>query len=120
MEPIHRKSLVWVGSSNEDLKKFPKKVQRDVGFALYRAELGKKHHNTKNLKGFRGVMEIVSSYQTNTYRTVYAVKIGENIFVLHSFMKKSKQGIKTPKSELEIIKKRLMKAKELAKEDCND
>lgn len=65
-------------------------------------------------------MEIVSSYQTNAYRTVYAIKLGKNIFVLHSFMKKSKKGIKTPKSELEMIKKRLIKAKELAKKDCND
>ncbi len=32
-------------------------------------------------------------------------------------MKKSKKGVKTPKFELETIKKRLMKAKELSKED---
>ncbi len=117
---VNRKPLVWVGSSNDDLKKFPRKVQRDIGFALYRAEIGKKHQNAKPLKGFSGVVEIVSSYQTDTYRAVYAIKLGKNIFVLHAFMKKSKKGIKTPKSEIEIIKKRLMKAKELAKEEYNE
>jgi phage-related protein len=59
------KSIVWMGSSLEDLKKFPRDVQRDVGFALYRAQIGKHHHSVKPLKGLSGVMEIVSFYATD-------------------------------------------------------
>jgi len=116
MEIIKQKSIVWVGASRQDLKKFPRDVQRNVGFALYRTQIGKQHHNTKPLKGLSGVMEIVTSYATDTYRTVYAIKLGDDIYVLHSFKKKSKKGAKTPKPEIEIIKRRFQRAKELAKE----
>ena len=117
METTTFKSVTWMGSSLEDLKTFPRDVQRDVGFALYRAQIGKQHHNVKPLKGLSGVMEIVSPYAKDTYRTVYTVKLGKRIYVLHAFQKKSKKGIKTPKHEIEIIKQRLRWAKELAKEE---
>lgn len=49
----------------------------------------------------------VKRYDTDTYRAVYAVKIGEKIYVLHAFqMKKSKQGIKTPQADVDLIKQR--------------
>lgn len=50
--------------------------------------------------------EIVKRYDTDTYRAVYAVKIGEKIYVLHAFQKKSKQGIKTPLADVDLIKQR--------------
>jgi len=111
------KSIRWMGSSLEDLKKFPRDVQRDVGFALYRVQIGKHHHSIKPLKGLDGVMEIVSPYATDTYRTVYAIKLGKRIYVLHAFKKKSKKAITTPKPDMEVIKQRLKRAKELAKEE---
>jgi phage-related protein len=61
------------------------------------------------------VLEIVSDYQTDTYRTVYTVRFGERIYVLHAFQKKSKKGIATSQSELELIKRRLKQAEELHK-----
>ncbi len=109
------KPVVWVGTSLEDLKEFPNPVQREVGYALYQTQIGQKHHNTKPLKGLSGVMEIVSNYASDTYRAVYAIKIGEAIYVLHCFQKKSKKGIKTPKKEIDLIRQRLHKAQELAK-----
>ena len=36
--------------------------------------------------------------------------LGEIIYVLHCFQKKSKHGIETPKQEIELIKKRLKEA----------
>ena len=32
--------LVWVGSSREDLKRFPAEVQDVAGFGLYTAQMG--------------------------------------------------------------------------------
>lgn len=109
------KPTVWVGTSLEDLKEFPNQVQREVGYALYQAQIGEKHHKTKPLKGFSGVMEIVSNYATDTYRAVYATKIGDAIYVLHTFQKKSKRGVRTPKKEIDLILRRLKMAQELAK-----
>ena len=111
------KQLVWVGSSLEDLKAFPKDVQREIGFVLYRTQIGKHHHSIKPLKGFSGVMEIAISHDKDAYRTVYAIKLGMKVYVLHAFKKKSKTGIKTPKRDIEIIRQRLQWARQLAKED---
>ena len=60
-----------------------------------------------------GVFEIRAEHRTDTYRAVYAVKIGERVYVLHCFQKKSKSGIKTPKEEINLIKRRLRMAREL-------
>jgi len=57
-------------------------------------------------------LEIRDDYQGDTYRAVYTVKFQEVVYVLHAFQKKSKKGIATPKSELELIETRLRKAKE--------
>ncbi|HEX3034873.1 MAG TPA: type II toxin-antitoxin system RelE/ParE family toxin [Thermodesulfobacteriota bacterium] len=108
------KPIIWMGSSLKDLKEFPKEVQREIGYALYRAQIGKKHHKTKPLKGLGGVMEIISDYDKDTYRAVYAYKFFEGIYVLHAFKKKSKKGIQIPKEEIEVIRQRLKRAKEIA------
>jgi phage-related protein len=111
------KLLVWVGSSLKDLREFPEAVKDEMGFALYEAQCGLKPLDAKPLKGFGGanVLEIVSDYQTDTYRAVYTVKFGERVYVLHAFQKKSKKGIATSQSDLELIKRRLKQAEELHK-----
>ncbi len=60
-----------------------------------------------------GVFEITARYDTNTYRVVYTVKLGENIYVLHAFRKKSTRGIRTPKKEIDLVKQRLKMAQEM-------
>ena len=57
-------------------------------------------------------MEIVSDYNKNAYRAVYALKLSEKIFVLHVFQKKSKIGIKTPKADVDLIRRRLLWVKQ--------
>lgn len=106
---------MWVGSSRSDLKALPLEVQDSMGYSLYQAQLGHFPDNAKPLKGFSGVIEIIENFDKNTYRAVYATKLGDCLYVLHAFQKKSKSGIKTPKEEIELIKKRLQTAKLIAK-----
>ena len=61
----------------------------------------------------RDVLQITARYDTNTYRAVYTVKLGQNIYVLHAFQKKSTRGISTPKREIDLIKQRLKMAREM-------
>ena len=111
------KEIVWMGSSLEDLCEFPEDVQDEVGYALYQAQLGRTVKNAKQLTGIgSGIMEIVSDYDKNTYRAVYATKIGEVIYVLHSFQKKSTKGISTPKKDINLIEQRFKDAKRIDKE----
>ena len=109
------KPVVWVRSSKDDLKKFPRTAQSHIGFALKVAQSGGKHPDAKPMKGFSGagVIEIVEDYEGDTYRAVYTVKFAEAIYVLHAFQKKSKSGIATPKHALDLIEERLKRAKEL-------
>ena len=85
-----------------------------MGYALYQAQVGLKAPSAKPLHGFgsANILEIVEDYQTNTYRAVYTVKFAEFIYVLHSFQKKSKKGGATPKSDIDLTKRRLRAAEE--------
>ena len=111
------KPVVWMGSSRKDLRAFPDEVQRHVGYALYVAQRGGKHRDTKVLSGFggAGVVEVVTDFRGDTFRAVYTVRFAANVYVLHAFQKKSKSGRETPQRDAELIKKRLREAEQIAK-----
>ncbi len=111
------KSLKWIGSSKKDLLAFPKEVRHEMGYALYVAQKGETHESAKLFKGHgSGVYEIVSDYNKNAYRAIYIVNIGEAVYVLHAFQKKSKTGIKTPKEKITVIEERLKQLKQMLKD----
>jgi phage-related protein len=60
-----------------------------------------------------GILEIALPWRGDAFRVVYAIQIGDEIWVLHAFQKKSTQGIKTPQHEVELIENRLKRLKEL-------
>ena len=106
------KPALWIGSSYKDLRTFPASVQNVMGYALYQAQIGERHHRAKPLKGFggAGVLEIVADNLGDTFRAVYAVKFATAIYVLHAFQKKSKSGVKTSTEDLILIERRLKAA----------
>lgn len=108
------KPIYWIGSSRKDLSDFPAETKRVMGHALRQAQESGKDSSAKPLKGYKGagVLEIVGDYDGDTYRAVYTVCFAGAVYVLHAFQKKSKSGIATPKSDLELIKKRLKAAEE--------
>lgn len=111
--------MKWVGSSRKDVKDFPRSIQRDIGVALYVAQIGDVHPDAKVLKGFGGasVLEIVSLDKSGTYRAVYTVRFDDAIYVLHAFQKKSKKGIETPKEEMDVVRRRLADIERLHREN---
>ena len=113
-DSLDPKPLHFVGDSDRNLRGFPKEVREVMGQALWAAQLGKKHPDAKPLKGFTGagVLEIVSDYDTNTYRGVYTVKLAGIVYVLHTFQKKSKRGIQTTKQDIGLIRQRLRAAEQ--------
>jgi phage-related protein len=113
------KDLFWVGSSKKELGTLPAEVVDVFGYALHLAQSGLKHSKAKPLKGFGGVLEVVEDFKRDTYRAVYSVKFKDAVYVLHCFQKKSKQGIKTPKPNLDMIRERLKAAKAHAEGENN-
>lgn len=101
------KELFWFRSTLKELRSYPTDVKREIGFALYHAQCGKKNENITPLKKFSDVFEIKSDYDTNTFRAIYTIEIKNAIYVIHVFQKKSKRGSKTPKEDLEKIKTRI-------------
>lgn len=103
------KPCFFVGSSRKDLRALPAKVRVSIGHAIYEAQCGGEAPSAKALRGFggRGVLEVAEDFDGDTYRAVYTVRFAGAVYVLHAFQKKSKRGIETPKTEIELIKARL-------------
>jgi phage-related protein len=81
--------------------------------ALTTAAEGGKADIAKPLHGLgSGVFEIALAFRGDAFRLVYAVQLADEIWVVHAFQKKSKQGAKTPKHEIDLVKDRLKKLKE--------
>ena len=85
-----------------------------MGYALHEAQQGEMPTKAKPMKGLSGVIEIKTDYHSDTYRTVYAIKLGDKLYVLHVFKKKSKKGISTPKPDMDVIKSRLKIAQHIS------
>jgi phage-related protein len=108
------KPVVWIADSLDVLRQFPDDVQWEMGHAIYQAQKGDKHERAKPLRDFgSGVLEVVSDYRGDTFRAVYTVRLAGRVYVLHVFQKKSKKGIATPRSEIELIRRRMRRAEEL-------
>lgn len=114
---MENRQLVWVSFSQKDLEEFPDPVKETMLFALDLAKVGGKHGKAKPFKGFSGssVLEIVQRGKDSTFRTLYTIEFKEAIFVLHCFKKKSTEGIKTPKKEVDLIHNRYKQAIDLYK-----
>ena len=110
---VGEKPVAWVGSAKRDFLEFPEPVKGEMGNALGVAQFGGKHPSAKPWKGQgAGVFEIVEDFDGDTYRAVYTVRFREAIYVLHVFQKKSPKGIRTARSDTDLVERRLRVARE--------
>jgi phage-related protein len=88
-----------------------------MGYALYVAQRGGKHRDTKTLSGFggAGVVEVIKDFRGDTFRAANTVRYAGAVYVLHAFQKKSKTGRETPRRDIELIEQRLREAEDIAK-----
>jgi phage-related protein len=89
-----------VGSSREDLRKFPKTVQGAVGFELFRVQSGFEPTEWKPMTRVgAGVREIRARDEAGIFRMIYLAARPEGVYVLHCFQKKTRQ---TNRLDLEL------------------
>lgn len=62
------------------------------------------------------MLELGEKYIGDTYRAVYTVRFAKAVYVLHCFQKKSPSGIRTAKSDIDLIHERLKVAQQHYKE----
>src|SRR6185503_18687558 len=104
----------WIKAALKEFEAFPQGAKTICLAALTIAAEGGKADIAKPLHGLgSGVFEIALPFRSDAFRVVYAVQLGEEIWVVHAFQKKSTQGIKTPKREINLIKDRLRRLKEM-------
>lgn len=105
--------LSGVKAAHKEFEGFPPSVQEQMKYALQMACAGEKADIAKPMKGFdAGIFEVALPYRGDAFRAVYAVKIGIDLWVVHAFQKKSVQGIKTARPDLDVIRERVKRLKE--------
>lgn len=106
------KPLFWVSSSKRDLLAMPGSVVRALGIALSVAQYGARHPAAKPWKGEGpDVCEVVSNFDGGTFRAVYTVRLPQAVYVLHCFQKKSPSGVRTARTDVDLIRARLRLAR---------
>ncbi|THB66526.1 MAG: type II toxin-antitoxin system RelE/ParE family toxin [Desulfovibrio sp.] len=110
------KRVVWIGSSLEELKRFPDELQRAFGYSLFKLQQGVLPPNAKPMSEVgQGVYRIAERFDRDTYRVAYIARFQDAIYVLHAFKKKSHKGKSTPREVINLVKERLKQAHESAK-----
>lgn len=105
--------ISWIKAARKEFETFPAGVQVEALRSLTIAAEGQKADNAKPLTGLgSGILEVVLRHRTDAFRVVYATQIGDDLWVVHAFQKKSKSGIKTPQHEIDLIKSRIKRLKE--------
>ena len=105
--------ISWIKAARKDFEDFPVGAQIEMGRALTILAEGRMPDIAKPLVGLgAGVMELALKHRGDAVRVVYALKIDDDIWVIHAFQKKAKSGIKTPKHEIDLIQERLKRLKE--------
>lgn len=106
------KPLHWIGSARKDLLAFPEAVVDDFGYALGVVQLGGVPPSAKPWKGEGpGVFELVEAQRGDTWRVAYTVRFEKAVYVLHCFQKKSPSGVRTARTDVELIHERLKAAR---------
>lgn len=99
------KAITFLGSSLDDLRAFPADIKQRAGYELHKVQSGEMPTDFKPMPTIgKGVSEIRLKGESGAYRIIYTVKIGENVYILHAFQKKTQ---KTAKNDIELAKNRL-------------
>lgn len=103
------KRVVWVGSSRDDVRRFPREARRKAGLELRAVQRGEEPTDFKPLPSVGAGVYEIRVHAQGAYRVFYIAKFEEAVYVLHAFQKKTQ---KTTKRDLEIGRRRYKSAQE--------
>jgi len=87
----------WIRATLKEFNAFRTESRSVFLMALTAAAEGGKANIAKPCTGLgSGVLEIALPFRRDAFRVVYAVRLAEELWVVHSFPKKSTKRIKTP------------------------
>jgi len=98
------KSVLWLGSSLNDVRAFPSEAKREVGYQLSKVQEGLEPSDWKAMPSVGSGVREIRVHTGNEYRVIYVAKFHEAIYVLHAFGKKT---AKTAQPDLALARQRL-------------
>ena len=102
--PEAHKALRFLGDSLERLRGFPAAVRHDLGYQLYRLQIGKQPLDFKPMSSIgMGVEELRMRGPAGIHRVIYTARLPEAIHVLHIFQKKTRA---TSRLDIELARAR--------------
>jgi len=97
------KPLIWLGSSQGDLKAFPQDARRVAGFQLRRVQQGLEPNDWKPMTTVGAGVQEIRIHTGLEHRVFYVAKFTEGVYVLHAFEKRTR---KTSKRETDLARDR--------------
>lgn len=99
------KAVRFLGNSKAVVRSFPHTAKGKVGGQLFLVQSGHEPDDWKPMPSIGpGVREIRVRDISGAYRVIYVTNIGDTIFVLSAFIKKTQA---TPKREIDLARQRL-------------
>jgi phage-related protein len=97
--------VAWEGDSLEVVRAFPPAVRQEIGLDIRRLQQGTMPHDSRPMRAIgKGVFELRQRDGNGWYRLIYLARIGDTLYMLHGFTKKS---AKTSRNDLAIAASRL-------------
>jgi phage-related protein len=108
------KTIIWLGSSQRDLRAFPALARRLAGFQLRRVQQALNPDDWKPMQTVGPGVREIRIHVAGAHRLFYLATHAEAIYVLHAFEKKTR---KTSSRDLEIGRNRFRALGKLRQDD---
>lgn len=110
------RTVSWIKAARRDFEDFPKGAKDRVFDGLTVIADGGTPDFAKPLAGLgSGIWELAIKQRGDAFRVVYALQLGEDIWAVHAFQKKATTGISTPRHEIDLVRERIRRLKEVLK-----
>lgn len=97
-------TIVFMGSSRDDIRALPEAARRQIGRQLLRIQHGLDPTNWKPMRTIGAGVREIRVQTGGQYRVLYVTRIGNAIYVLHAFRKKTQKTLTT---DIALARKRL-------------
>ena len=105
------KPLLFVGSSLNDIRAFPKDARREASYQLSQIEMGFEPTDWKPMSSIGSGAREIRIHHNGEFRVIYITRLHETVYVLHAFQKKTQ---KTPNKDIELARARLKLLQEIS------
>ena len=97
------KPVEWLGDSHKAVREFPDVARQRVGVELMAVQFGESPGDWRPMPSVGMGVNEIRIHADNEYRVIYVAKFAEAVYVLHAFVKKTRQ---TSKPDIELAARR--------------